>query len=77
MDSLSMYFAIAENESVGRVKFSCLQVGAHAAPPKQAPPPPSCPPRRAAPASPKGTDGLPAPGEVRAAGQGGGLKLSV
>ena len=26
MDSLSMYFAIAENESVGRVKFSCLQV---------------------------------------------------
>lgn len=43
MDSLSMYFAIAENESVGRVKFSCLQVGAHAAPPKQAPPPPSCP----------------------------------
>ena len=30
MDSLSMYFAIAENESVGRVKFSCLQVGAHA-----------------------------------------------
>ena len=40
MDSLSMYFAIAENESVGRVKFSCLQVGAHAAPPKQAPPRP-------------------------------------
>ena len=37
MDSLSMYFAIAENESVGRVKFSCLQVGAHAA--SQASPP--------------------------------------
>ena len=42
MDSLSMYFAIAENESVGRVKFSCLQVGAHAfdhGPPR----PRSCP----------------------------------
>ena len=38
MDSLSMYFAIAENESVGRVKFSCLQVGAHAA--SHAPPRP-------------------------------------
>ena len=25
MDSLSMFFAVAENESVGRVKFSCLQ----------------------------------------------------
>jgi hypothetical protein len=26
-DSLSQYFAVAENESVGRVKFSALQVG--------------------------------------------------
>ena len=41
MDSLSMYFAIAENESVGRVKFSCLQVGAHAVsdPPEFSPAP--------------------------------------
>ena len=25
VDSLSMFFAVAENESIGRVKFSCLQ----------------------------------------------------
>ena len=27
-DPLSMFFAVAENEAVGRVKFSCLQVAA-------------------------------------------------
>ena len=30
-DSLSQYIAVAENESIGRVKFNCLQVcGPHA-----------------------------------------------
>ena len=27
-DSLTQYIAVAENESVGRVKFNCLQVSA-------------------------------------------------
>ena len=33
MDSLAQFFAIAENESIGRVKFSCLQVDAPPPPP--------------------------------------------
>ena len=31
-DSLSQYIAVAENESLGRVRFSCLQVHARTAP---------------------------------------------
>ena len=55
VDSLSMFFAVAENESIGRVKFSCLQAStaltrpaaAHAAAAAlaSAPPPPRALPR--------------------------------
>ena len=48
-DSLSSYFAVAENEAIGRVKFSSMQAGTA--------PPPFPPPRPLAP----GTPGKPAP----------------
>ena len=40
VDSLSMFFAVAENESIGRVKFSCLQASAARARPQRTQPQP-------------------------------------